>query len=91
MHDDVARIVVSAIAKNKKISPETITLESTLEELRIDSLDGLNLFFDLEEAFDITIPDESARTMRSVGQIVQGLEQLLATRSPSDSADAAKD
>ena len=90
MHNDVARIVVSAIAKNKKISPETITLESTLEELRIDSLDGLNLFFDLEEAFDITIPDESAKTMRSVGQIVEELEQLLATRKPSDSADAAQ-
>ena len=78
MSDAVAQKVIAAIAKMKKIPPETITLNSTLEELKIDSLDGLNLFFDLEEAFDINIPDEGAKKMRTVGQIVEGLDQLIA-------------
>lgn len=80
MSDAVAQKVIAAIAKMKKIPPETITLNSSLEELKIDSLDGLNLFFDLEEAFDINIPDEGAKQMRTVGQIVEGLDRLIASK-----------
>ncbi len=78
MSDTVAQKIVAIIAKTKKISPETITIDSTLEELKIDSLDGLNLFLDLEEAFNVTIPDDQARKMKSVRDVVEGMEQLLA-------------
>ena len=57
MSDTVTRKVIALVAKTKKIAPEAITLDSTLEELKLDSLDGLNLFFELEEAFDLSIPD----------------------------------
>ncbi len=85
MSDAVAQKVIAAIAKMKRIPPETVTLDSSLEELKIDSLDGLNLFFDLEEAFDINIPDEGAKTMRSVRQIVEGLDQLIANKATAGS------
>ena len=78
MPDTVAEKVIAAIAKTKKIPAESITLDSTLEELRIDSLDGLNLFFDLEEAFDISIPDEQARNLKTVREIVDNLNKLIA-------------
>jgi acyl carrier protein len=84
MSDTVARKVIAVIAKTKKIAPEAITLDTTLKELRIDSLDGLNLFFELEEAFDINIPDELARSMQSVGQIVEELERLLLSRKAAN-------
>ncbi len=85
MSDAVAQKVIAAIAKMKRIPENTITLDSSLEELKIDSLDGLNLFFELEEAFDINIPDEGAKSMRSVRQIVEGLDQLIAQKGPSES------
>ena len=85
MPDTVAQTVISLIAKTKKTPPESITLDSTLDELKIDSLDGLNLFFELEEALDITIPDDRAKTMRSVGEIVVELEKLLSSRGAQDS------
>jgi acyl carrier protein len=88
MADTVAQTVISVIAKTKRIPSETITLNSTLEELKIDSLDGLNLFFELEEALDITIPDEQAKTMRSVGQIVGELDKLIASQRAQDSGTA---
>jgi acyl carrier protein len=84
MTDSVDERVVAAIAKLKKIPPETITLDSTLEELRVDSLDGLNLFFELEEAFDMSIPDEKARTLRTVRQVVEELQRILAERNALD-------
>ncbi|HYK91809.1 MAG TPA: acyl carrier protein [Acidobacteriota bacterium] len=90
MSDTIAQTVISIIAKTKRISPESITLDSTLDELKIDSLDGLNLFFELEEALDITIPDERAKTMRSVGQIVGELEKLLSGKGAKDSDTAVQ-
>ncbi len=90
MSDTVAEEVVAAIAKAKKIPDETVALDSTLEELRIDSLDGLNLFFDLEERFDISIPDEEARRMRTVREIVEGIKALLAARNGSRTPPSPK-
>ncbi len=86
----VTRKVIAAIAKIKQIDPETITLDTTLEELKIDSLDGLNLFFNLEDDFDITIPDAQARSMRSVRQIIEGLEQLLSSHDAANPGPAAQ-
>jgi acyl carrier protein len=80
MSELVATKVIVAIAKAKKIAPETITLDSKFEELNIDSLDGLNLFFELEEQFDLSIPDERVRTMRTIGQVVEEIDRLLAER-----------
>jgi acyl carrier protein len=77
MSDKVAKKVIALIAKSKGIAPETITLDSSLEELKMDSLDGLNLFFELEEAFDLNIPDDRAQSLRSVRQIVEELERLI--------------
>jgi acyl carrier protein len=81
MSGSVAQKVIEAIAKAKRIPVETVTLDSTLAELKIDSLDGLNLFFDLEEVFNLSIPDDKAKTMRTVKEIVEGLEQLIADKN----------
>ncbi len=80
MPDTVAETVIAVIAKTKKVPPETVSMDSSLEELRIDSLDGLNMFFELEEALDVTIPDDKAKTMRSVRQIVEELEKLVSSQ-----------
>ena len=90
MPDTVAATVISVIAKTKRIPPETVTLDSSLEELKIDSLDGLNLFFELEEALDVTIPDDRARTMRSVRQIVEELDKLISSQGGEDSGTAVQ-
>ncbi len=87
--ETVAQKVIALIAKSKKIPVETISLDSKFEELKIDSLDGLNLFFDLEEAFDITIPDDRARQMRTVREVVDALEALLASQSAPPTSQSA--
>ena len=84
MSETVATKVIAAIAKAKKIAPETITLDSKFEELNIDSLDGLNLFFELEEEFDLSIPDERVRTLRTIGQVVEEIDRLLGLELGAD-------
>lgn len=47
----------------------------------MDSLDALNMIFALEEEFDIDIPNEEASRMKSVGEAIQGVEELLKAKS----------
>ena len=80
----VAERVIKVFANFKKVPPEEITMETTFESLGLDSLDGLNLVFELEEEFDIMIPDDKVQMMKSVAEAVDGIEWLLA--NPVDNA-----
>jgi acyl carrier protein len=75
--EEIAGKVIASIAKVKKIDPGEITLDSTFEELKMDSLDGLDVFFELEEVFDLTIPDDIARSLRMVGSVVDEIQKLV--------------
>jgi acyl carrier protein len=72
-----AERVIATIAASREIPPETIGLESTFEELGLDSLDAFEVLYALEQEFDVVIPDEAARGLRTVGDIVERLGQLL--------------
>ena len=61
----------------KKVPLEEITMDTTFEEMGFDSLDGLNLVFELEEEFGMTIPDDRVGDMKGVRQAVEGIEALL--------------
>jgi acyl carrier protein len=78
--------VMAVIAKSQRIPVETITLDSTFEELKIDSLDGINIVFALENEFAISIPDEGVQNLRSVRETVEGIAKLL-----EEKAQAPKD
>ena len=77
MPDDLEERVINVIAATQHISPETIQVDSTFEELKIDSLDGINILFAVENEFNINIPDEAAQSIRSVRQMVDGIRRLL--------------
>jgi acyl carrier protein len=80
MDQELAHKVIGIVAAVKQISPDSVRLESTFEELGIDSLDRINILFELENAFDIDIPDEQARSIRSVQDIVDRLGVFLQAR-----------
>jgi acyl carrier protein len=75
--NDLNTRVFAVIAKAQRIPIETISLESTFEELKIDSLDGINIVFELENTFDVTIPDEGVQNMRTVRETVEGIRKLI--------------
>jgi acyl carrier protein len=52
-------------------------MDTTFDELGIDSLDRINILFELENEFDIGIPDERARSINSVNGIVVQLADYL--------------
>ena len=93
MAETVAERVVRVFAEFKKISPDEVKMETTFEEMGLDSLDGLNLIFELEEEFDLTVPDNQIQEMKSVAQVVAGIEMLLEAKAQGIdvTAEAAKE
>jgi acyl carrier protein len=81
MSEELIARVTGVIAKTQKIPPESVTIDKTFEELKIDSLDGINILFALEGEFDVDIPDDAARSIRSVREMVDGIEKLLAAKA----------
>ena len=76
MHDELTERVIRVIAETQKIPAESIQPSSTFEELKIDSLDGINIMFGLENEFNINIPDDTVRELRTVGDVIQGIRTL---------------
>ena len=65
------------LAKQLKLKPEKITMESTISgDLEADSIDILELLMTLEEENGIVIPDEKLAGFKTVGDIVRFLESL---------------
>jgi acyl carrier protein len=84
--DSLEARVMAVIAKTQHIPPETLTIESTFVDLNIDSLDGLQILFALEEEFNIDIPDDAGREITSVRQAVAGVSELLARKQDAHTA-----
>lgn len=80
--------VIDLITKHQRLQPGQVTIDSTFADLSIDSLDGMELVFEFEEAFNLTIPDDVARQMRSVRDVAEALRQAL-TAPPPAPAQAA--
>jgi len=79
--DAIESQVIALIAKKRKLDPATVTLDSTFEQLGVDSLDAADLLFTFEDAFGIVVPDETAQSMKSVRQVVEGVRRLTADRA----------
>lgn len=77
MADSIAERVIQVFAKFKKVPVEEIKEDTTFEQLGLDSLDGLNLIFELEEEFGIMVPDDKVQSMKSVREAIDGVEYLL--------------
>lgn len=68
--------VFEIITEQMGVSREQVTLETSfVNDLGADSLDQVELVMELEEEFDITIPDEDAEQIQTVGQAIKYIEE----------------
>ena len=86
MSDDLIQRVRTVIANSQRMPIEKISIDSTFQELGIDSMDAVNILFGLESEFDISIPDEETKDIRTVRQMAEGVEKLLAAKSAGPAA-----
>lgn len=87
--DDLDAQVVRVIAQTQRIPAGNISLDSTFEELKIDSLDGINIVFALENEFGINISDEGVQNLHSIRETVEGVRKLVEEKSQTVPPGAA--
>ncbi len=82
MSDNVADTIFAIIAKEANIDRAKITLDSTLKDLEIQSLDAVQILFEIEDHFKITMPDRDPNfDTESVKGLVDTVEKLLAEKA----------
>ncbi|MQQ07108.1 acyl carrier protein [Epibacterium sp. SM1979] len=78
--------VIEIIAEQAVLEPSDVKLDSTLEDLGIDSLGLVESIFAIEEAFDISVPfnanepEQSDFDISNVAAIIAGIEKLIAEK-----------
>lgn len=69
--------VKQIIADQLEIDIESLTLETTFEEIDADSLDIVELVMALEEEFELEISDDEIENIKSVGDVVKYIESKV--------------
>lgn len=73
--------VIDIVAEQLGVEKEKINRDSSfVNDLGADSLDQVELVMELEEEFDINIPDDMAENITTVGQAVDHIESATANR-----------
>jgi acyl carrier protein len=76
--------VIEIVSEQMGVSKDQITKDTSfINDLGADSLDTVELVMELEEEFDITIPDEKAEEIQTVGQAVAYIEEHLKSKGSS--------
>jgi acyl carrier protein len=72
--------VQEILTKKFHVAEEKVQPDATLESLALDSLDLIEVLFEVEEEFNIRIPQDGASAVRTatVQEIVDSIEKLIA-------------
>ena len=67
--------VIEIVSEQMGVSKDQVNRETSfVNDLGADSLDTVELVMELEEEFDINIPDDAAEKIQTVGQAVEYIE-----------------
>lgn len=82
---DVAQGVMAIIKKKIRVERDQIAMDDKLRDLGLESLDALELVFDIEEKFNVDIPvnanDANIGGFETVADVVREVEKLVARQT----------
>ena len=77
--DEVETKIFDIIAKEARIDRALVTSSATMEDLKIASVDLVQIVFAIEVEFDITIPEEAlGLDVKNVDEVVVAVRKLVA-------------
>ena len=73
------------LADKYSVEEESVTPESTLKDLGLDSLDLVELIFEVEDVFDIRVPQDAGTELltATVQDIVDDIQKLAGQSGPA--------
>lgn len=75
----VTERVIDIVSEQLGVNKDQVSRETSfVNDLGADSLDTVELVMELEEEFDINIPDDAAEKIQTVGQAIDYIEQSQA-------------
>lgn len=69
--------IAALLSSKKELNRELITVESSFEALGLDSLDSIELIADLEDEFNVTIPNADLQRIKTIGQAAEGIKRAM--------------
>ncbi|MFI3263271.1 MAG: acyl carrier protein [Rikenellaceae bacterium] len=70
--------IVTLIKENSEISTEGITMETSFQnDLELDSMRLIGAIVAVEDAFDIEIPDNKLFKIKTIGDLVEFIEDNI--------------
>lgn len=80
--EEIRDRIFDIITRQAKLAPGTVRADATLKDLGVASLEAIELIFDIEEAFDINLPEGNADFDNdSVQQLIDAVGATLAAKS----------
>src|SRR5580698_3109350 len=77
----VEQRVIEIVCEHLAVNKETVTRNTAfIEDIGADSLDIVELVMELEEEFDIQIPDDQAEKIKTVGEAIDYIEREIGKR-----------
>ncbi len=74
--EEIKTKVIEIVCKQLGVPKEKVTPETSfVNDLGADSLDTVELVMEIEDAFDLTIPDEEAEKIQTVGDAIRYIEK----------------
>jgi acyl carrier protein len=82
MTDSVDAAIIAILAKHAKLNEDDVTPETLLQGVGVDSLLMVEIIFELEEAFDISIPDpdfvnEENQQFKTVADVIRIVKDII--------------
>jgi len=68
--------VAEIISNTVNCPQQDIAMDARLEDLGLDSLKAITVLYDLEEEYDIEIPNEEIESMKTIADIVNRIDAL---------------
>jgi acyl carrier protein len=79
--EEIREKIFDIIAKEARLDRGTLTLDTKLEDLKIESLDMVQILFGIEDAFDVYVPqDDQSFKLSTLRDVVDGVKRLVAAK-----------
>ena len=77
--DEIEQKVIDIVAEQMGVDKAEITRDTSfINDLNADSLDTVELVMEFEDEFEMSIPDEEAEKIQTVGQAIDYIKSVAA-------------